>query len=60
MGSINPTLYTIGLGASYATDFQDITSRSNGTYLTEKGYHLVTGRGSPHGAGLIKAPGAIV
>jgi hypothetical protein len=28
-------------------DFHDITSVSNGTYPTEKGYDLVTGWGSP-------------
>jgi subtilase family serine protease len=50
---INQTLYTIGLGSSYATNFHDITSGSNGTYSTEKGYDLVTGWGSPNTTGLI-------
>src|ERR1700678_3098487 len=30
LGFINPTLYTVGLGSSYHTDFHDITSGSNG------------------------------
>ncbi|HEY6331776.1 MAG TPA: S53 family peptidase, partial [Blastocatellia bacterium] len=50
---INPTIYTIGLGSSYATCFHDITSGSNGTYTAQKGYDLVTGWGSPNGTGLI-------
>jgi subtilase family serine protease len=52
---INPSIYTIGLGSSYSTDFHDITSGSNGTYSAIKGYDLVTGWGSPNGAGLINA-----
>jgi len=55
VGFINPALYTIGLGSSYSADFHDITSGSNGTYSTEPGYDLVTGWGSPNGAGLINA-----
>ncbi len=55
LGFINPTIYTIGLGSSYSADFHDITSGSNGTYPTEKGYDLVTGWGSPNGTGLINA-----
>ena len=41
------------MGSSYAADFHDITSGSNGTYSTEKGYDLVTGWGSPNGVALI-------
>jgi kumamolisin len=55
LGFINPTIYAIGLGSRYSTDFHDITSGSNGTYSTEKGYDLVTGWGSPNGTGLINA-----
>jgi subtilase family serine protease len=55
LGFINPAIYTIGLGTSYSTAFYDITSGSNGTYSTEKGYDLVTGWGSPNGTGLISA-----
>jgi len=47
--------YGIGLGSSYAADFHDITSGSNGTYSTEKGYDLVTGWGSPNGVTLSNA-----
>ena len=53
LGFLNPELYTVGLGANYPANFHDITSGSNGTYLTEKGYDLVTGWGSPNGTGLI-------
>ena len=55
LGFINPGIYSIGLGSSYSTAFHDITSGSNGTYSTQKGYDLVTGWGSPNGAGLITA-----
>lgn len=55
LGFINPSLYTIGLGSSYSTDFHDITSGSNGTYSAIKGFDLVTGWGSPNGTGLINA-----
>ena len=34
LGFINAAIYGIGLGSSYAADFQDITSGSNGTYST--------------------------
>ncbi|WP_263365220.1 S53 family peptidase [Edaphobacter bradus] len=53
LGFINPTLYQIGLGSSYGTNFHDITSGSNGSYSSQKGYDLVTGWGSPNGSGLI-------
>ena len=49
VGFINPTLYTIGVGSSYDTDFHDITSGSNG-YSATTGYDLATGWGSPNGA----------
>ena len=54
VGFINPTLYTIGSGSSYHTDFHDITSGSNG-YSAATGYDLATGWGSPNGTGLINA-----
>ena len=54
LGFINPTLYTIGLGSSYGTDFHDVSSGSNG-YSATKGYDLATGWGSPNGSGLINA-----
>jgi kumamolisin len=55
LGFINPTLYTIGAGTSYDTDFHDITSGTNGTYSATVGYDLATGLGSPNGANLINA-----
>jgi len=54
VGFLNPSLYTIGLGSSYDSDFHDITSGSNG-YSAATGYDLATGWGSPSGSGLINA-----
>jgi len=54
VGFINPTLYSVGAGASYHSDFHDIISGSNGDSATT-GYDLATGWGSPNGAGLIAA-----
>jgi subtilase family serine protease len=54
LGFINPSLYTIGAGSSYDTDFHDITGGSNG-YAATTGYDLATGWGSPNGSGLINA-----
>ena len=53
LGFINPSLYSIGLSASYDTDFHDIIKGSNGTRSARKGYDLVTGWGSPNQSGLI-------
>ncbi len=53
VGFINPTLYSIGLGSSYTTNFHDIKSGSNGTYSCQTGFDLVTGWGSPNGTGLL-------
>jgi subtilase family serine protease len=52
LGFINPTLYNIGLGSNYDSDFHDITTGSNG-YAATIGYDLATGWGSPNGSGLI-------
>jgi subtilase family serine protease len=54
VGFINPSIYTIGLGSNYNTDFHDITSGSNG-YSATVGYDLATGWGSPNGSALINA-----
>jgi YVTN family beta-propeller protein len=54
IGFINPTLYNIGAGANYLTNFHDTTSGSNG-YSATVGYDLVTGWGSPTGQSLINA-----
>ena len=55
LGFVNPAIYNIGLGSGYGTAFHDITSGNNGRYSAVKGYDLVTGWGSPNGAGLITA-----
>jgi len=55
VGFINPALYSIGLGSSYATNLHDITSGNNRTYTAVKGYDLVTGWGSPNGSTLINS-----
>jgi kumamolisin len=55
VGFINPTIYSIALGASYGANFHDIISGSNGTYSAGVGYDLVTGWGSPNGTGLINS-----
>jgi kumamolisin len=52
LGFINPSLYTIGLGSTYAANFHDITTGSNG-YAATAGFDLATGWGSPNGSGLI-------
>jgi subtilase family serine protease len=54
VGFINPSLYSIGAGSSYGSDFHDIVSGSNG-YSATTGYDLATGWGSPNGTGLINA-----
>jgi subtilase family serine protease len=54
LGFINPSLYSIGEGSSYDSDFHDITSGSNG-YSATTGYDLATGWGSLNGSGLITA-----
>jgi subtilase family serine protease len=54
LGFINPSLYAIGAGSSYGSDFHDILSGSNG-YQATSGYDLTTGWGSPKGTGLINA-----
>ena len=59
VGFINPALYSLGVSTSYSSAFHDITSGSNppsegGTgFNAVRGYDLVTGWGSPAGAGLI-------
>lgn len=55
LGFINPAIYNIGLGSGYGAAFHDITSGSNGSFTAVTGYDLVTGWGSPVGAGLISA-----
>lgn len=54
IGFLNPTLYSIGVGSNYDTDFHDITSGTSGSYSAVTGYDLVTGWGSPN-TGLLDA-----
>jgi subtilase family serine protease len=53
VGFINPTLYRIGTGSSYDSEFHDIVSGSNGKYSAVTGYDLVTGWGSFIGPSLL-------
>ena len=53
LGFINPLIYPMGV-SSQASYFHDITSGTNG-YPAVAGYDLVTGWGSPNGAGLLNA-----
>jgi subtilase family serine protease len=53
IGFLNPTLYSIGTGSNFDTDFHDIVSGNNGAYSAVVGYDLVTGWGSPNAANLI-------
>ena len=53
LGFINPLIYPMGVSAQ-ANYFHDITSGTNG-YPAVAGYDLVTGWGSPNGAGLLNA-----
>ena len=60
-GFINPTVYSIGKGSGYTTDFHDITSGNNynssspNLFPAASGYDLVTGWGSPTGQAMINA-----
>ena len=60
VGFINPAIYSLGASSSYSSAFHDITSGSNPPasgsgvgFSAVPGYDLVTGWGSPQGAGLI-------
>jgi subtilase family serine protease len=60
VGFINPVLYNLGTSSSYSGVFHDIVSGSNpptagdgSGFDAVRGYDLVTGWGSPAGAGLI-------
>jgi subtilase family serine protease len=60
LGFINPSVYSIGKGTSYTSDFHDITSGNNNnghgkSFNAVVGYDLVTGWGSPNGTNLINA-----
>ncbi|HSH93952.1 MAG TPA: putative Ig domain-containing protein, partial [Roseimicrobium sp.] len=59
LGFLNPTLYSIGKGASYATNFHDTTTGNNfsssspNKFPATAGFDLATGWGSPTAAMLI-------
>jgi Pro-kumamolisin, activation domain/Viral BACON domain len=61
VGFLNPALYALGRGGSYASVFNDITTGSNTNstsptnYFAVAGYDLCTGWGSPTGQRLINA-----
>lgn len=52
LGFANPTLYGIAKGASYLTDFHDVTMGDNYYYQAGMGYDNATGLGSFNGANL--------
>ena len=61
VGFINPAIYALGGGTTYAATFHDITSGNNTNALSTNrfsavtGYDLCTGWGTPRGAALINA-----
>jgi hypothetical protein len=59
LGFANPSLYQVGVGASYGSVFNDITSaanpNNNGHYYAGTGYDNATGWGSFKGSALISA-----
>lgn len=61
VGFINPTIYTISKGSSYASDFHDVTTGNNTSptspvnFFAVPGYDLCTGLGTPTGINLINA-----
>ena len=63
IGFLNPTIYAIGQGANYGTDFHDITTGNNfdsyspTLFSAVTGYDLVTGLGSPNGQSMLTALG---
>lgn len=61
VGFLNPAIYTIGLSASYTSDFHDTVTGNNfspsspSKFSATTGYDLCTGWGTPRGANLINA-----
>jgi len=53
LGFVNPTIYTIGTGRNYTSNFHDILTGSNGGFSCVANFDLVTGWGSANGATLI-------
>ena len=60
-GFINPAIYTIAAGSSYAACFHDVTTGNNtwpsspNLFYATNGYDLCTGLGTPAGQNLINA-----
>ncbi len=52
LGFANPTLYAIGTGSSYSTNFHDVTTGNNLYYHALLGYDNASGWGSFNGANL--------
>jgi subtilase family serine protease len=61
VGFINPAIYAIAVGSSYAACFHDVTTGNNtwsgspNSFYATNGYDLCTGLGTPAGQGLINA-----
>src|SRR5438552_76077 len=61
VGFLNPALYNLGQGASYASTFHDTTTGNNtwpsspNKFYAVPGYDLCTGWGTPNGTNLINA-----
>jgi subtilase family serine protease len=53
LGFANPAIYQIAKGASYGTDFHDVTQGTNLYYAAVIGYDNATGWGSFNGANLL-------
>ena len=60
LGLINPALYALASGPSYAVDFYDVTTGNNGAFAPDipgypatTGWDPVTGLGTPNAANLI-------
>ena len=53
VGFVNPAIYTIGAGTSYASELHDIVTGTNDGFSARPGFDLVTGWGTPTGQSLI-------
>ncbi len=52
VGFLNPTIYSLGKGSSYATGMHDIVAGTNG-FSAVPGFDLATGWGTPNGQPMI-------
>jgi len=65
-GFINPAIYALSAGASYAACFHDVTTGNNtwpsspNEFYATNGYDLCTGLGTPNGQSLINALAGLV